>query len=864
MRIVSVEPSESLLQNSDFETLDDGKLAGWRAGPKGFQLGEGEGRDGSRALVCRNETGEGWFGASQTVVLNQATAAPLVIEGWSKAAGVTGGSDNDYSLYADLTFADGTPLWGQTARFRSGTHDWQQRRLVILPDKPVKSVTLHCLFRGHGGAVWFDDVVLRESRSGSGAMMFQGAAVKPVEASQTNRGANERTLETGDGLKLVLSETDVRAVQAGTREFRDRWAGGFLVRDAAAESDYYPFREGSCPDLQLKLTAEIRGASNHIVIQGRISDTSAKDRAVTLVFAVPAGGTGWTWGDDIRRVRRISGDGEFANQVAVPCGSTGTQSLYPIAPVWDEQTGLAVGLDMARPAVYRVGYHAGLDRLFIAFDLGLSTETQRFPSSADFGFVLYRFDPANGFRGAWQKYTEIFPEHFRVRSKEQGLWMPFTDVSKVQGWQDFGFRYHEGNNNVTWDDAHGVLSFRYTEPMTWWMPMAKEVPRVLGEALRVRDTLEAGTSNRRRMAEVTRLAAMHDETGEPELLFRDTPWANGAVWSLNPNPWLGLETAADDDPISKETASSARPGPASPMNAATVHWNPELKERLYGEAARGSLDGEYLDSLEGYVTADLNFRREHFKSTTVPLTFSHETKRLVLFKGLAIFEFTRWLAEDVHRMGKLMFANSVPYRFTYLCPWLDVMGTETDWLRAGKYQPSSLETMDLWRALSGGKPYLLLMNTDYDQFTPDLVEKYFNRALYYGMWPGFFSHNASENPYWLNPRWYERDRSLFRKYIPLIKQVAEAGWRPVPHARSANANLLVERFGPSPKGECYLTLFNDTDETQTGSLVIEAAAFGFRSSSRPKALLGAEPEKTTEGWSIDLPAGRSAVWRLGE
>jgi len=226
---------------------------------------------------------------------------------------------------------------------------------------------------------------------------------------------------------------------------------------------------------------------NHIAIQGRISDTSAKDRAVTLVFAVPAAAR-MELGDDLRRIRKISGDGEFANQIAVPCGSTGTQSLYPIAPVWDEQTGLAVGLDM-RSALYRVGYHAGLHRLFIAFDLGLSTETERFPSSADFGFVLYRFDPANGFRGAWQKYTEIFPEHFRVRSKEQGLWMPFTDVSKVQGWQDFGFRYHEGNNNVPWDDAHGVLSFRYTEPMTWWMPMAKELPRVLGEALRVRDAL---------------------------------------------------------------------------------------------------------------------------------------------------------------------------------------------------------------------------------------------------------------------------------------------------------------------------------------------------------------------------------------
>ena len=30
---------------------------------------------------------------------------------------------------------------------------------------------------------------------------------------------------------------------------------------------------------------------------------------------------------------------------------------------------------------------------------------------------------------------------------------------------------------------HGILTFRYTEPMTWWMPMPKEMPRTLEAAL---------------------------------------------------------------------------------------------------------------------------------------------------------------------------------------------------------------------------------------------------------------------------------------------------------------------------------------------------------------------------------------------
>ena len=67
------------------------------------------------------------------------------------------------------------------------------------------------------------------------------------------------------------------------------------------------------------------------------------------------------------------------------------------------------------------------------------------------------------------------------------------------------------------------------------------------------------------------------------------------------------------------------------------------------------------------------------------------------------------------------------------------------------------------------------MNTDYERFGTNYVERYFQRCLFYGMFPSMFSHNAADNPYWRNPAWYNRDRPLFKKYIPLIRRVAEAG-----------------------------------------------------------------------------------------
>jgi hypothetical protein len=54
-----------------------------------------------------------------------------------------------------------------------------------------------------------------------------------------------------------------------------------------------------------------------------------------------------------------------------------------------------------------------------------------------------------------------------------------------------------------------VLSFRYTEPMTWWMRMPAEVPRTITEAVHWRDGLARGThESERQMAEVSQAANM--------------------------------------------------------------------------------------------------------------------------------------------------------------------------------------------------------------------------------------------------------------------------------------------------------------------------------------------------------------------
>ena len=107
MRVIRASrPSVSLLHNGGFEAIHASQVKDWQPWQKGFRLAPGEGRAGSQAITCESATGEGEFGAGQTLLLNRSAAAPLVVSGWSKAVDVNGSPDSGYSLYVDLVYTD--------------------------------------------------------------------------------------------------------------------------------------------------------------------------------------------------------------------------------------------------------------------------------------------------------------------------------------------------------------------------------------------------------------------------------------------------------------------------------------------------------------------------------------------------------------------------------------------------------------------------------------------------------------------------------------------------------------------------------------------------------------------------------------
>ncbi|MHC4581997.1 MAG: hypothetical protein ACYS14_11115, partial [Planctomycetota bacterium] len=252
----SSEVSDGTILKKIATTDDAGKNllnpTSWRPWQRGFERSDG-------VFVCDNASDtQSQRGLSQTVMLNQSSPEPIVATAWSKADGVGGSRDSDYSLYLDLVYRDGTPLWGQVAPFNVGTHRWEKAQVTIFPEKPVRSISFHMLMRRHPGKASFRDPELRVMRPPAGACLFDGVAVSPTAPAEE----------------------------------------GFQVRDVAANSDFVRIERRA---LGLELTSRRERFDDATFFDVTISDMTGTDRAVTLAYAVPIATDKCRWLADPRR-----------------------------------------------------------------------------------------------------------------------------------------------------------------------------------------------------------------------------------------------------------------------------------------------------------------------------------------------------------------------------------------------------------------------------------------------------------------------------------------------------------------------------------------------------------------------------------
>ena len=592
---------------------------------------------------------------------------------------------------------------------------------------------------------------------------------------------------------------------------------GFLLRDVAADGVYAPVGSFKDFSLEVRTAPGVAGEAYDVTLR----ELTGRDRAVSLVYAVPLAEGPVTWFSTMRESETFA-TGE--RQYTVPQGTAGRGRIarWPFGAAAVGGKGVALGIDPDAVAFHRFGANASTRQLYVVFDLGFAKEKQ----TAHFRFRRFAFEARDGLRGALAAYRAEFPEMFRVRCAKHGLWTVAETLKKIPNVEDFGFRFRGRQRELDWDDARDILSFRYTEPTTWWVrvPGAKEgKPYTFADGVAYSEQLAAsepkplatpeGRADVSRQARAWKTCVIHDAEGQPAGETCRRSWCAGVIWKLNSAPGIG--------------------GPDA-MNDFRAKIAPEMFDARYARPFPQGIDGEYFDSAELYVTPWCDFNRANFAGMDTPLCFDRSSRRPVVYKGMIAYEYIRETARMTHAKGRLTLANCTPITWWFLVPFLDVPGSEIWWVKDNgngtvTWKPMQDEDFMFRRAMCGGKPICFLMDAPFDHFTHAMTEKYFQRSLAYGALPSFFTwHGVStfgSNIYYARPDCYERDRGLFRKYVPLCKALSEAGWQCVNRVTASdNANVVTEQFGDGRDGPRYATVFNLSEKPEKVRLAVKVPA----------------------------------------
>jgi hypothetical protein len=194
--------------------------------------------------------------------------------------------------------------------------------------------------------------------------------------------------------------------------------------------------------------------------------------------------------------------------------------------------------------------------------------------------------------------------------------------------------------------------------------------------------------------------------------------------------------------------------------------------------------------------------------------------------AFGIYEYLAYAAEQLHAAGKLVMANGFGYGFRFMPTGLMLVATKSDG-RANEMTSLSLTTdaflltanrfcrsttNSLTVSSRAKSPKSISAGRSFTAFCPVALLPV--RALF--------------GNYWNTPEFHNRDRHLFRRYVPLIVRLCEAGWEPVTHAWSDNERVLVERFGRWSDGNLHFTIHNASDQLQNAIIAIDAAKLGLK------------------------------------
>ncbi len=693
---------------------------------------------------------------------------------------------------------------------------------------------------------------------GGETLVFDGLIFARTQMKGAVGKAAEK-VETNDGLRLVIGNRgEVIQISVGGKilgRTGQEIPTGLMVRDVT-EVDKPPTMVGGevkrvgrevqqkakLKELGLEVSATYKSVGGYIEISGKVTDLKGEDRAVTVYFALPVIEGKWQWWDSMSTARTEpdeSGELHYL-ETGVHYGLNGAHSKYPLGVLTlPGQGGLTLAVRMDEPVVHRIAYNPRLSLFYIALDFGLVPE-KRIDGSplweAPFRILLYRCDPEWGFRSALQRYYDFFPQFFVKRVKKEGGWYVWGNMAETKGAIEAGFAFHWGPRDsaaVKWDNEHGIYALFYIESQTYQQSHQdferaptlgevverlkkladgdrKELAVVAATTYRVYPLAHTDEDVQRRIQETAQVVLRslnHDFYGQP-------------YWWVGQYPWMENRWGA---------ILSCNLAPALPKGKGWFNIHRVILPALEGMEKSGArYDGLALDSLGGYgETVRVNYRREHFRYSRFPLSFSAFDHQPVQVAFFTTVEWLQELSKLLHPKGMIFMANcswgTTPGWLTFAAPYIDIFGAEHPFFA----------DPDFIRAIAYRKPC-----TDLPYKPRPEWEVAWH--LLHGIFPG-----------------HGNDLEILRKYAPLFQQLSEAGWEPITGARANPPTVRLERFGRGSK--IYLVAHNPEEKDVDATIELELVTLKLTKFS-VSSLLGEKLEhRQGNRLRLSLPVKGTAV-----
>ena len=721
------------------------------------------------------------------------------------------------------------------------------------------------------------ETVLRDLQGGASLARFDlqftptGALALPARPKVAKR------LETKDGLALGLSASgqvgELQVAGKGLLPADTTPLGGFFLRDHKAGPEVVPVQgrfetwniglgqAGTFPGTGVELKASYTASRHGIAIGGTLKDTTGRDRAVTLYFALPvAAAEGLQWWDTIDAVRPVTKGQEFGHYSSARVGANGRSSVYPFGGVG----GLALAIPLSHPCIHRIAYNAATQQLYLALDFALTPATAKFPQQARFGFVLTTHDPRWGLRAAAEKYYQLYHNLVAKRMKRDGGWVCWSTLGPIENLADFGVLYHWGPGGasaVAHDDKIGVHSFLYNDSVRFFADLgefpkrpdaeactkvfqsylgapdprafvlsrpAKATGRRRYEGLERKLGKEAASAWLRRCVAAVKTSAAHGADGQ----FLVGYVINRKDWGP-PNWWTGRLFCNPDPDI------------AGGYGRFLLD---EVLGRTFDEYRKGGgeLDGVGLDNYFVYSRYP-NYRREHFATVDYPLTFSTGDYRPVQVGDFALYEWVERLARKLHGEGKWLMANMGVLPFPFAAHLLDMHGYEWNIERVAAAA----------RTLAYHKQVVTLPVRP-----AHYAEPWIRKHVRFGIFPG--GYGGAKSKFATDPAL----RALYKRYVPVIHTLVKAGWEPVTHATTDTVGVRLERFGALGALPLHFTADNAADEAAACTVRIDTQALQLgsrrlRAATRLCGTIRSHHHEAGElAISLELPAKHTSVLTL--